>query len=271
MSSEALFADHRVDLATLRRRAHNFRWAEVEPDVIPLTAADSDFPIADVIREAIVDYVGAGYLSYGPARGLPEFRGAVAETLCRRRRIPCGAESVFAANSAASAMYLVARAVLQPGDEVLIPDPVDFLFERSVVAAGGVVRRFPIRMAGDHSVDPSEVAARIGPRTRMISVCNPHNPLGRVWTRDELATIVGLQVQMLAERLVDRRITLEVTDDAAAWLAERGYDPAYGARPLRRLIQTEIGDRLARRLLDGSVRDGSVVTVDVEGQQLSVR
>ncbi|HKJ12285.1 MAG TPA: ATP-dependent chaperone ClpB, partial [Ornithinimicrobium sp.] len=60
-------------------------------------------------------------------------------------------------------------------------------------------------------------------------------------SRDELATIVGLQVQMLADRLADRRITLEVTDAAAAWLAERGYDPAYGARPLRRLIQTEIG------------------------------
>jgi ATP-dependent Clp protease ATP-binding subunit ClpB len=81
-------------------------------------------------------------------------------------------------------------------------------------------------------------------------------------SRDELATIVGLQVRMLGDRLADRRITLQVSDAAAAWLAERGYDPAYGARPLRRLIQTEIGDRLARRLLDGSVRDGSTVTVD---------
>ncbi|HKJ11722.1 MAG TPA: ATP-dependent chaperone ClpB [Ornithinimicrobium sp.] len=81
-------------------------------------------------------------------------------------------------------------------------------------------------------------------------------------SRDELATIVGLQVRMLGDRLADRRITLQVSDAAAAWLAERGYDPAYGARPLRRLIQTEIGDRLARGVLDGSVRDGSTVTVD---------
>ncbi len=84
-------------------------------------------------------------------------------------------------------------------------------------------------------------------------------------SHQELATIVGLQVQMLAARLADRRITLDVTDGAAAWLAERGYDPAYGARPLRRLIQTQIGDRLARGLLDGSVRDGSSVTVQVDG------
>ncbi len=67
----------------------------------------------------------------------------------------------------------------------------------------------------------------------------------------------------MAARLADRRITLSVTDAASAWLAERGYDPAYGARPLRRLIQTEIGDRLARDLLAGEVTDGQQVVVDV--------
>ncbi|WP_122263539.1 ATP-dependent chaperone ClpB [Ornithinimicrobium cerasi] len=83
-------------------------------------------------------------------------------------------------------------------------------------------------------------------------------------SREELATIVGLQVDQLAARLRDRRIELQVTDVAARWLAERGFDPAYGARPLRRLVQTQIGDRLARGLLAGEVRDGQVVTVDVD-------
>ncbi|WP_020142383.1 ATP-dependent chaperone ClpB [Terracoccus sp. 273MFTsu3.1] len=83
-------------------------------------------------------------------------------------------------------------------------------------------------------------------------------------SRDDLAHIVDLQVRAFAERLFDRRITLEVTDDARQWLAERGYDPAYGARPLRRLVQREIGDRLARGLLSGEVRDGATVTVGVE-------
>jgi len=91
-------------------------------------------------------------------------------------------------------------------------------------------------------------------------------------SREELATIVGLQVAHLAERLSERRITLEVTDAASEWLAERGYDPAYGARPLRRLVQTEIGDRLARGLLSGEVTDGSTVTVDVasDGQGITL-
>jgi ATP-dependent Clp protease ATP-binding subunit ClpB len=82
----------------------------------------------------------------------------------------------------------------------------------------------------------------------------------------ELASIVELQVAALARRLGDRRITLEVTDAAREWLAVTGYDPAYGARPLRRLIQREIGDRLARALLAGEVRDGDTVTVDRDGE-----
>ncbi|WP_131103363.1 ATP-dependent chaperone ClpB [Ornithinimicrobium sufpigmenti] len=84
---------------------------------------------------------------------------------------------------------------------------------------------------------------------------------------DQLATIVGLQVELLARRLSDRRIGLEVTDEARDWLALRGYDPAYGARPLRRLVQTEIGDRLARALLAGEVRDGQHVVVDRDGEE----
>ena len=79
----------------------------------------------------------------------------------------------------------------------------------------------------------------------------------------ELAQIVDLQVQALDERLASRRISLAVTDDAKTWLAEHGFDPIYGARPLRRLVQKEIGDQLARAILSGEVRDGDAVTVDV--------
>jgi ATP-dependent Clp protease ATP-binding subunit ClpB len=84
---------------------------------------------------------------------------------------------------------------------------------------------------------------------------------------EELSRIVDLQVAALARRLSDRRIALEVTDAAKEWLAITGYDPAYGARPLRRLVQTQIGDRLARALLAGEVRDGQTVVVDRDGEQ----
>ncbi|KRE60435.1 ATP-dependent chaperone ClpB [Nostocoides sp. Soil756] len=91
-------------------------------------------------------------------------------------------------------------------------------------------------------------------------------------SREELARIVDLQVRALATRLHDRRITLEVDEPAKEWLAERGYDPAFGARPLRRLVQREIGDRLATALLAGRVRDGDTVAVglDADGGALTL-
>ena len=83
----------------------------------------------------------------------------------------------------------------------------------------------------------------------------------------ELTRIVDLQVESLQARLTDRRLTLEVSDAAKAWLAATGFDPAYGARPLRRLVQREIGDRLARGILAGEIADGDTVVVDrVEGE-----
>jgi len=90
-------------------------------------------------------------------------------------------------------------------------------------------------------------------------------------TSADLTRIVDLQVEALARRLESRRIALEVTDAAREWLASTGYDPAYGARPLRRLVQSAIGDQLARALLAGDVRDGDTVLVDRDADGLSVR
>ncbi|AMM34015.1 Chaperone ClpB [Sinomonas atrocyanea] len=88
---------------------------------------------------------------------------------------------------------------------------------------------------------------------------------------DELSKIVELQVDSLQARLTERRLTLEVTDGARAWLAMTGYDPAYGARPLRRLVQREIGDRLAREILAGEISDGDTVLVDVADVEVDLK
>ena len=85
---------------------------------------------------------------------------------------------------------------------------------------------------------------------------------------EELTHIVGLQLQALQDRLSDRRLTLEVTQAAKDWLALNGFDPAYGARPLRRLVQSAVGDQLAKAILSGEVRDGDTVLVDVAGDEL---
>jgi ATP-dependent Clp protease ATP-binding subunit ClpB len=76
----------------------------------------------------------------------------------------------------------------------------------------------------------------------------------------------------LQQRLDDRRITLQISDAATAWLVDRGFDPVYGARPLRRLVQTAVGDKLAKGILSGDIRDGDEVLVGVlpDGSDLSL-
>ncbi len=93
----------------------------------------------------------------------------------------------------------------------------------------------------------------------------------RPLTEGDLAAIVEIQLRRLRERLAARRITLEVTPAAEAVVAREGFDPAFGARPLKRVIQREIGDRLATALLDGTVSEGDSVTIDADGDELVLR
>ena len=95
-----------------------------------------------------------------------------------------------------------------------------------------------------------------------ISHASPQEVVDLLAQTAELARIVDLQIASLAKRLTDRRLTLTVTAAAREWLTLTGYDPVYGARPLRRLVQKAIGDTLARALLSGDVRDGDEVVVD---------
>jgi ATP-dependent Clp protease ATP-binding subunit ClpB len=90
--------------------------------------------------------------------------------------------------------------------------------------------------------------------------------------RAELERIARLQVEQVQRRLDDRRITLEISDEALAWLVNKGFDPAYGARPLRRLVQTAIGDPLAKEILSGEVHDGDEVLIGTvpDGDHLTV-
>jgi ATP-dependent Clp protease ATP-binding subunit ClpB len=93
----------------------------------------------------------------------------------------------------------------------------------------------------------------------------------RALTEDDLAQIVGIQLRGLRDRLAARRITLEITDEAMSALAHQGYEPAFGARPLKRVIQRELADALAMAILDGKVAEGDTVTVDADGGAVTIR
>ncbi|HJF13631.1 MAG TPA: ATP-dependent chaperone ClpB [Enteractinococcus helveticum] len=123
----------------------------------------------------------------------------------------------------------------------------------------------------DAGLEPAEKHARVDAAVRAAFKPEFLNRLDDMihfdpLTISDLVKIVDLQIAQLADRLAERRISLEVTPAAAEWLARVGHDPAYGARPLRRLIQREIGDNLAREILAGKVNDGDTVTVDADGE-----
>jgi ATP-dependent Clp protease ATP-binding subunit ClpB len=90
-------------------------------------------------------------------------------------------------------------------------------------------------------------------------------------SREDLAVIVGIQLDRLRARLAERRLSLEVSPAAEEWLANTGYDPDYGARPLRRVLQRNIEDPLALALLEGQYLEGSTVHVDVEDDRIVLR
>ena len=85
-----------------------------------------------------------------------------------------------------------------------------------------------------------------------------------------MGAIVDIQMKRLAKLLADRRMTIELDDAARSWLAHKGFDPAYGARPLKRVIQKELQDPLARLLLEGDLKDGDKIKVSAEGGHLVI-
>lgn len=177
-----------INFEALKKKAYNGRWATVEDGIIPLTAADPDFRMSTEIEQGIIEYIKDGYLSYGPFSGLPEFKKSVAEHFNTGKNGNFAPENVLAVNSAAMGMFMVAKYVLNPGDEAIIFDPVDFLFKKTVDAVGGVLKLCPVdSKTGD--IDFDTLVSLIGPKTKLISICNPHNPVGRVYSKEILKKI----------------------------------------------------------------------------------
>lgn len=181
-----MFDNNSVKLDILKKRAYNLRWATVPEGVIPLTAADPDFPGAPEIANAITEYVGARYLCYGPPDGLPEFKEAMAGYFQEKRRVHARPEWLFPVDSAAFGIYITCKAFLQKGDEAIIFDPVDFLFRYSIETLGAVAKPFAIPQ-GTNDIDFSALEQMVTPQTKMVCLCNPLNPTGKVFTKQELA------------------------------------------------------------------------------------
>lgn len=183
-----MFKNTDINFEALKKKAYNGRWATLEEGIIPLTAADPDFRMSTEIEQGIIEYLKDGYLSYGPFSGLPEFKKSVAKNFNEKKYGNFSPENVLAVNSAAMGMFLIAKYILKPGDEAIIFDPVDFLFKKTVDAVGGSLKLCSVdAKTGD--IDFDMLVSLINPKTKMISICNPHNPVGRVYSKEILTKI----------------------------------------------------------------------------------
>ncbi len=192
MSHLPHFDTDSIKFDVLKRRAYNYRWAEVPDGVIPLTAADPDFPAAPEIVAALRSYVDDGCFPYAPKLGYESFRTAIADALWTRKRERIDPELILPIDSAARGMFVIARALLKPGDEMIVFDPCDFLFREAARAAGAVPVMFPARLSPNGEIDISDLESYLTPRTKMIGLCNPHNPYGAVCGKAWLEQLMEL-------------------------------------------------------------------------------
>lgn len=185
------FTNENIKFDVLRQRAYNMRWAEQDADVIPLTAADHDFPCAPEVVQALQDYIKEGYFTYTPHRGFPSFKQAIGKAMKERKNEDVNPDFVLPIDSAARGMKVIADAVLQPGDEVIVFDPVDFLFRTSMESAGAKVILFPTNLQSD-CVSLEGLEDYITPKTKMLGFCNPHNPMGMLYKKEDLDYLLRL-------------------------------------------------------------------------------
>lgn len=274
-----MFEPKHVNLDLLRERAFNLRWATLEPGIIPLTAADPDFPCAPEIAEAVIRFTRDRYLSYGPPEGLPAFKSSVARFFVERRNIPAAApELVMPVDSAAFGIYLCCKAFLRPGDEAIIFDPVDFLFRYSVEAVGAIAVPLAIP-PGAAVLDLERMESLIGSKTRLICLCNPLNPTGKVFTREELQAIGELackyDLMILSDEIWSDIVYAPFQFTSIASLGAEignrtvtvtGYSKSYGLAGLRIGAVMAGNSLIFKRLFEVSLHSSTVHGANILGQ-----
>jgi aspartate/methionine/tyrosine aminotransferase len=274
----ALFDHANVRIDLLRQRAFNLRWASVEEGVIPLTAADPDFPCAPEIAEAIARYAADRYLSYAPAEGLLFFREALSEYYISKRNVSLKPAGVMACDSAAFGIMAVCKAFLKAGDEAIVFNPVDFLFKHAVEACSAKAMSWDMPLSPSGSPDFNQLEEIITSKTKLICLCNPLNPTGKVFTRDEL-----LQLAVIADKHNLIILSDEIWSDivfqpsiyesiaslpeaASRTVVVTGFSKSYGLAGLRAGAVFSVNEQLVERVLTLSDQKSTVHGCNVLAQ-----
>lgn len=274
----AMFTNQSVNLDVLRARAHNLRWASVAEDVIPLTAADPDFPVAEPIREALIQYTKDGYFSYGPTEGLSSFRESLAKRYFEKRGVDYDPSCVLAVDSAAAGIHLVCKTFLNKGDEAIIFDPVDFLFKYSIESVQAVAIPFTTPQS-NNPIDFSSLEMLISHRTKLICLCNPLNPTGKVFTKKELRQLAFIAEKynliILSDEIWSDIVFKPHTYTSIASIDEAiknrtiivtGFSKSYGLASLRVGAIMAPNVDLYKKIFNSSLHSSTISGCNVPGQ-----
>ncbi len=176
--------------------------------VIHLEIGEPDFDTPANIRAAAKKALDEGFTHYPPYMGLPALREAIAADVAARKGVPAKADHVIVTPGAKPVMYYAMLALVQPGDEVIVPDPGYPIYESMARFAGGTPVPLPIRQENEFRADLDELESLITPRTRMLVVNSPANPTGGLFTREDIERIAELAIRhdmvVLADEIYGR-------------------------------------------------------------------
>lgn len=165
------------------------------PDAIALGRGDPDLPCPPHIREAAKAALATRGGEVSSVSGLPELREAVADKLRRENNIPAGAENVLITTGGQEGLFLIMQALLDPGDEILVPDPRYTSYDEAIASAGGVFVLVPTDHADAFNLRPEAVEAAITPKTKALLIVSPSNPTGGIVTEDRLRQIADIVIR----------------------------------------------------------------------------
>jgi aspartate/methionine/tyrosine aminotransferase len=273
-----MFNSENINLNILKQRAFNLRWATQAEGVIPLTAADPDFPCAPEITEAISKYIKDRYLSYGPAQGLPILRESIANYYLQKRGVNFNPDYVLPVDSAAFGIYVACKSFLKKGDEAIIFDPVDFLFRYSIETVGAIAVPFPIHPE-KQELDFELLESLISPSCKMICLCNPLNPSGKVFTKEELLKIGEIaekhNLLILSDEIWSDIVFQPATYTCISALNEsisnrtiivHGFSKSYGLAGLRIGMLLTSNNRLFDAMFQKSLHQSTIHGVNILSQ-----
>ena len=176
------------------------KWHRDSPDVIPLWLADQDYPLCPELKDELRKAIEEEYTVYGSDA---KAREAIAEKLKRVNKVEVPPDQVMMTQGVNPAMWLAARHACRPGDEVIVTDPMYFPFFISVEVTQTQPVYWKLDLDGKYRFDVEKLKELITPKTRLIYVCNPHNPAGRAMTKEELKGVADVAVDNKIYVMVD--------------------------------------------------------------------